>query len=228
MSSIFNRISSLFYVTFIFDDRYLFFLEGLKNTLILTICSFILGSMFGVVLCQMFYSKNKFVRDLANALKNLFTEMPTMVLLMIMVYMIFGRTSLPVMWIVIVGLTFKSGAYLSEIFNTAVNSVAPGEIEAARTLGLSKLQAFRYVTLPQAVTTALPLYTNQFIVSMQETSIVGFLAITDLTRASSIVASRTMSSFFGLTVITLIYFLIGYLAKVIFKLLGSKRKGVNA
>ncbi len=77
--------------------------------------------------------------------------------------------------------------------------------------------------LPQAVETALPLYKNQFIFTMQETSIVGYLAIIDLTRASSIVSSRTMDAFFGLISVTIIYFVIGFTAKKFFDLFGKQK-----
>lgn len=147
-----------------------------------------------------------------------------MVLLMIMAYIVFGKSSLPLMLIAVIGLTLKAGSYLSEIFNTALNTVQPGEVEAARTLGMNKWQAFSKVVLPQTVTSAMPLYINQFVMSMQETSVVGYLAIIDLTKASSIVTSRTMDAFFGLIFITLIYFGIGLIAKQFVKLFDSRRK----
>ena len=122
----------------------------------------------------------------------------------------------------ILGLTFKSGAYLSQIFLTALSTVAGGEMEAARTLGMTRWQAFRYVALPQTVVTALPLYKNQFIAAMQETSVVGTLAIMDLTRASSVVSSRTLDSLFGLILVSVMYFAIGGVMKGFFKLLMNK------
>lgn len=204
-------------------DRYLFFVEGLKNTLLLTFASFLLGTACGVLLCAAVRSKHAPVCRIATILRSIFMEIPTMVLLMIMVYIIFGSSSIPILVVVTIGLTLKAASYLSEIFDTALNTVQSGEIEAARTLGMSRWQAFRYVVLPQTVTAALPLYQNQFVISMQETSVVGYLAIVDLTRASSIVTSRTMDAFFGLITITLIYFLIGGAVKLLFKLLIARR-----
>jgi ABC-type amino acid transport system permease subunit len=78
------------------------------------------------------------------------------------------------------------------------------------------------------VTAALPLYKNQFIMSMQETSVVGYLAIVDLTRAASIVQSRTLDAFFGLIVVTLIYFLIGAIVKLLFRLVSKRMGGEEA
>ncbi len=212
------------YVNFIFQDRYLFFLEGLRATLLLTFASFLLGTAFGVLLCAAARSKNAAFRKGAQLLRALFMEMPTMVLLMMLVYVIFGRSALPVIWVVIVGLTLKAGSYLSEIFDTALNTVAEGELEAARTLGMSRWQAFRYIALPQTVAAALPLYQNQFVATLQETSVVGYLAIVDLTRAASIVASRSMDAFFGLIAVTILYFIIGALVKLFFRALRASRK----
>ena len=223
MEAFFKKIISQIYLTFIFEKRYRFFLEGLGNTLLLTLSSFLIGTLFAIVLCAMARSENKVLNKVSKLITSLFVEVPSMVLLMIMVYIIFGRSILPVLFIVIFGLSLKAGAYLSEIFYTAINAVSPGEVEAARTLGMNKWQAFRFVMLPQAVETALPLYKNQFIVTMQETSIVGYLAIIDLTRASSIVSSRTMDAFFGLIAVTIVYFVIGFIAKKFFDLLGKQK-----
>jgi His/Glu/Gln/Arg/opine family amino acid ABC transporter permease subunit len=219
---------SKIYNTFIFDNRYLFFLNGLKVTLQLTFASFILGTLTGILICAASRSRYKWLRKLASFFVTIFTEIPTMMLLMIFVYIIFGRSALPLLWIVAIGLTLKAGAYLSVIFNSSLETVAAGEVEAARTLGMSRWQAFQYVTLPQTVAAALPLYKNQFIVSMQETSVVGYLAIVDLTRASSIIQSRTLDAFFGLVTVTLTYFLIGGLMKKLFKLVSIKLGGEEA
>ena len=210
------------YITFIFDVRYLFFVEGIKITLILTFASFFLGTFFGILLCMMKRAKNKAVRKIAEFIAALFMGMPTMVLLMIMVYIVFGSSAVPVLWVVTIGLTLKAGAYLAEIFDTSLSTVDPGEVEAARTLGMTRWQAFRYIALPQTVNAALPLYKNQFITTMQETSVVGYLAVVDLTRAASIVSSRTLDAFFGLITVTIIYFMISAIAKCIFNLISKK------
>lgn len=215
----------LIYETFILQDRYLFFVNGLGVTLLLTLASFILGTVVGALFCAASRSNRGWIRKAAKVLVTLFTEVPTMVLLMIFVYIIFGRSALPVLWIVAIGLTLKAGAYLSAIFNSALDTVASGEMEAARTLGMTSWQAFRYVALPQTVSAALPLYKNQFIMTMQETSVVGYLAVVDLTRAASIVQSRTLDAFFGLITVTLIYFLVGAVFKKLFGLLSVRVGG---
>ena len=212
-----------FYVSFIFEDRYLYILKGLKTTVILTLGSFILGTLLALVFCALKRSKVKTVARIANIICNFFVQIPTMVLLMVFVYIIFGSSTLNILITVIIALTIKAAAFLAGIFYTAVETVNIGEIEAARTLGMSKRQTFFGVVFPQTVTTALPLFKNQFISTLQETSVVGYLAIMDLTRASSIITSRTLDAFFGLICVTLMYLIIGYAGRALLGLLGRRK-----
>lgn len=217
------------YITFIEDDHYLFFLSGLCTTLLLTFASFLLGTAFGIALCAALRSKRPAVQKLAGFVQKFFMEFPTMVLLMVLIYVVFGHSSLPVLLIVILGLTLKAGTYLSEVFSSALDTISSGETEAARTLGMTRWQAFRYVVLPQTVKAALPLYENQFTDTLEETSIVGYLAVVDLTRASEIVSSRTMDAFIGLFTIAVLYFVIGAVVRrLIRRLLTPSRKGGEA
>ena len=218
------------YLTFVKDEHYRFFLSGLGTTLLLTFASFLLGTALGIAMCAALRSKRPAVRKTAGILQTFFMELPTMVLLMILIYVIFGRSSLPVLIIVILGLTLKAATYLAEIFDSALDTISAGETEAARTLGMTRWQAFRYVVLPQTIDAALPLYQTQFVDTLEETSIVGYLAVVDLTRASEIVASRTIDAFIGLFTIAIVYFLIGFAVKRLIRLLAKRRRkgGVTA
>ena len=212
-----------FYMSFIFDDRYLYFVKGFKTTMILTLGSFIVGILLAFGLCALKRSKSKTVRGIVNAVCGFFVQIPSMVLLMIFVYIIFGSSGLNIILTVIIALAIKAAAFLSEIFYTAIETVSVGEIEAARTLGMSKRKTFFHVVFPQALTTALPLFKNQFISTLQETSIVGYLAIMDLTRASSIITSRTLDAFFGLICVSIMYLIIGYAGRSLLGLLGRRK-----
>ena len=219
MQDLMNRI----YLSFILQDRWKFFVEGLGITLLLTAGSFVLGSLFGAAFCALKNSRHSFVQKATNAVISFLVQLPTLVLLMLFVYIIFGDTSLSVTVIVMLGLTLKAGAYLADIFYTAVTAVNSGEVEAAHTLGLSRIQVFRYITLPQAIATALPVYKNQFVITLQETSVVGYLAIMDLTRASEVVTSRTYDALFGLIFVSILYLLIGYLGNLLLSLFGREK-----
>ena len=223
MDTFLEDLFSLLNVTFIYEDRWKFFLEGFGMTLLLTLSAFILGSLFGALLCALKLSRRCWIRKISSVFVSLLVQLPTLVLLMIFVYIIFGSVPLSVVVIVIMGLTLKAGSYLADIFYSAVTSVDKGEIEAAHTLGLSKFQTFRYITLPQAISSALPIYKNQFIITLQETAIVGYLAIVDLTRASDIVSARTLNAMFGLLVISVLYLLIGWAGNSLLSLLGHQK-----
>ena len=212
-----------FYMSFIFDDRYLYFVKGFETTMIQTLGSFLFGILLAFGLCALKRSKRKAVRGIVNAVCGFFVQIPSMVLLMIFVYIIFGGSGLNIIITVVIALAIKAAAFLSEIFYTAIETVSVGEIEAARALGMSKRKTFFHVVFPQALTTALPLFKNQFISTLQETSIVGYLAIMDLTRASSIITSRTLDAFFGLICVSIMYLIIGYAGRSLLGLLGRRK-----
>lgn len=212
-----------FFMTFILDNRWKYFFDGLLMTLLLTLSSFLLGTLIGALVCRIRFSKSKVFKKIFEIVNGFLVQIPTLVLLMVMVYIVFGQTSLSVVIIVIIGLTLKTGSYMSDIFYTAVEATNSGEAEAARALGMNKYQAFVYITLPQSIQNSLAVYKNQFITTLQETSVVGSLAIQELTKASSIVTSRTMDAFFGLISISVLYLLIGYIGMAILNLLGHTK-----
>ena len=212
-----------FYLSFIAESRWKFFVEGLGMTLLLTAVSFIAGSLLGAAFCALKLSRRSWIRRISNAFISFLVQIPTLVLLMLSAYVLFGEASLPITVIVMFGLTLKAGSYIADIFYTAVTAVNSGEVEAAHTLGLSRFQVFWHITLPQAITSALPVYKNQFVITLQETAIVGYLAIMDLTRASDVVTSRTYDALFGLIVVSILYLLIGYLGNSLLNLLGHTK-----
>lgn len=223
MSEFFEEMYKQIYVTFVHENRWRFFVDGLWMTLLLTFASFILGTLIGILLCKLKMAGHNWVRRVTKIFTSLLIQIPTLVLLMLFVYIIFGSVSLPVVVSVIIGLMLKTGCYMSDIFQTAVETVAYGEVEAARTLGMTRFQAFWYIILPQTVKTALPVYKNQFISCLQETSVVGYLAILDLTRASDIVSSRTFDAMFALLAVTLVYLIIGWTVGAVIDLAGKKK-----
>ena len=230
MAEFFEELNKQIYVTFIYESRWRFFVEGCRMTLLLTFSSFILGTLIGILFCKLKMLGVRWIRGITKVFTSLLIQIPTLVILMLFVYIIFGSISLPVVISVIIGLTLKTGCYMADIFRTAVETVDVGEVEAARTLGMTRLQSFRYIILPQTVKTALPVYKNQFISCLQETSVVGYLAIMDLTRASDVVSARTFDALFALLAVTLIYLIIGWVVGALInsadrkKHLGSEAK----
>lgn len=155
--------------------------------------------------------------------KDLFIRLPTLVLLIVFAYLIFANTSLDTVTLAIFAFAIKTGSYISDIMHGAIETLSKGEIEAGRTQGMSRFTVFRSVVLPQAIQSALPVYKNQLIISMQETSLVGFFAINDLTRASQVITSRTMDPYLSIIITAVAYLLIGACANYLFKFAERQR-----
>lgn len=205
-------IKKAIYINLIYEDRYELMLSGLKATLILTIVSFVAGTLLGMAFCAGKGSRNRVVRTVYRLFTQLMVKLPPLVLLMIFAYLIFVNSSLTPVTIAVVTFTLKCASHLAEMFRTAVDSVSPGEVEAARTLGYSKRQAFFRVVFPQALHQVMPLYKTQFVLTMQDTSVVSLLAIEDMSRAVTVISSRTMDPVVALVITSIVYLLLGFIA----------------
>lgn len=205
-------IKKAIYINLIYEDRYELILSGLKATLILTIVSFVAGTLLGMAFCAGKGSRNRVVRTVYRLFTQLMVKLPPLVLLMIFAYLIFVNSSLTPVAIAVVTFTLKCASHLAEMFRTAVDSVSPGEVEAARTLGYSRRQAFFRVVFPQALHQVMPLYKTQFVLTMQDTSVVSMLAIEDMSRAVTVISSRTMDPVVALVITSIVYLLLGFIA----------------
>jgi len=102
----------------------------------------------------------------------------------------------------------NSGAYVSEVIRGGINSVDIGQMEAGRSVGLSQIATMRLIILPQAIKNILPALCNEGIAVLKETSIVGLISVVDLTRASDLVRSRTLSPYFPLIAVAIVYYIL--------------------
>jgi len=217
MAEIWQAIKDSVYINLIYEDRYMFIIKGFGMTIYLTIMTFLLGTVFGALLCRLRLTNNRILVKAMVLLKDLFIRLPTLVLLIIFAYWLFSGTGLDTVTLAIIAFALKAGSYISDIMFSAITTVNKGEVEAGRTLGMSSFTVFRLVVLPQAVKNALPVYKNQLIITMQETSLVGFLAINDLTRSSQIITSRTMDPYISIIITVAAYLIIGGVSGWLFK-----------
>jgi len=134
-----------------------------------------------------------------------------LVMLMILFYVVFASTGLSAMIVAIITFAFNMAAYSSEMFRTSIESVDPGQKEAGLSMGFTKVRTFIYIILPQAVRKVIPIYKGEVISLLKMTSIVGYIAVVDLTKASDIIRSRTFDAFFPLIVVAIIYFILSWL-----------------
>lgn len=218
MGVLIEGIRKSIYLNLIYEDRYLFIVDGFGMTLYLTAMTFLLGTLVGAVFCRLRRSNISMISRTVVWIKNLFIRLPTLVLLIMFAYMLFSKSNIDTVILAIIAFALKTGSYVSDIMYTALETVDKGEIEAGRTLGMSQFMVFRLVVLPQAIKNALPVYKNQLIITMQETSLVGFLAINDLTRASSIISARTLDPYISIIITAIAYLIIGAAANLVFML----------
>ncbi len=218
MEAFFQAIQDSIYINLIYENRYMFLLKGFGLTLYMTFATFLLGTVLGAIFCRIKLSKSHVATKIIELICNLFVRLPTLVLLLIFVYLLFSNCNVDTVILAIIAFSLKTGSYIMVIMYSAIKAINPGEIEAGRTLGLSKWKVFRLIILPQAIKYALPTYKNQLIITLQETSLVGFLAINDLTRASQVITSRTMDPYISIIITAVAYLLIGAFSSLLFKL----------
>ena len=202
-----------FYNSVIYDGRYKYILEGLKNTLIIAIGAVIIGIFLGTIgaISRNIYENTNHLKLLNLISKTYVTIIrgtPSTLQLMIIYYVIFKQTSINIVLVGILAFGINSGAYVAEIIRAGISSINKGQWEAGYSLGLSYFQVMRKIILPQAVKNILPALGNEFITLVKETSIGAYIGIIELTKASDIIASRTYDYFFPLIIIAIVYLII--------------------
>lgn len=196
MKEFFWGIFEPYYNALIPDQRYLAYLEGIKNTLLISLMAVLIGILIGVVVAviRAVAMKLKGLHWLAGICEIYITVIrgtPLIVQLLIFYNLIFtSRGSNPLLC---AGLCFgiNSGAYVAEIIRGGIESVEKGQTEAGRSLGFNDLQTMRYIILPQAFKNALPALGNEFIVLVKESSVASVIAVSDLTKMAQYIGSRT-------------------------------------
>ena len=131
-----------------------------------------------------------------------------LVLLMIIYYVIFASVNINPTLVAVVAFGFNFGAYVSEMFRSSIQSIDNGQREAGIASGFSGVQTFIYIIMPQAIRQVLPVYKGEFISLLKMTSVVGYIAVQDLTKASDIIRSRTFDAFFPLIMAAVLYIII--------------------
>lgn len=209
---------------FIRESRWKLILSGVGMTCLITLLSAAFGTLLAFAVCM--FRRTGSV--LANAISNIYVKLlqgtPIVVLLMILYYVIFTHSGLSAMWVAVIGFSLNFGAYTSEIMRSGIESVDKGQREAALALGYTENQAFFRFIFPQAAVRFIPVYRGEVISLLKSTSIVGYIAIQDLTKMSDIIRSRTYEAFFPLIVTAVIYFILAWIISVLLKLVLGRIK----
>ena len=213
-----------FKCNFIENSRYEFIFTGLKNTLLITLFAVIIGIVLGFMIAIVRSThdrtgKMKFLNAVCKAYITVIRGTPAMIQLLIMYYVIFVTYDPGIMVTAIIAFGLNSAAYVAEIVRSGIMSIDEGQFEAGRSLGLNYRQTMILIILPQAFKNVLPALANEFIVLMKETSISGYIGLTDLTRGGDIIRSQTYEALLPLLAVAAIYLiLVVFLTHLVSKL----------
>ncbi len=207
-----------FYTNFIADQRWKYITEGLSTTFIVTICAALIGVALGFIVAVIRSTADRKTSDkgviltVADAICRFYLTVirgtPTMIQLLIMYYVIFTSPDISKRLVAVLAFGINSGAYVAEIVRSGIMSVDAGQLEAGRSLGLTYIQTMMHIIIPQAFRNILPALANEFITLLKETSICGYIALTDITHGANVIRSQTYEPFMPLMAAALIYLLI--------------------
>ena len=220
----FDKFAKDFQTNFLEQSRWKWLLDGLGNTLLITLFAVLIGIGIGIVIAAIrsTYDKNEeslkknggvgyWVLYVLNAISKLYLTVirgtPVVVQLMIFYFVIFAWSTNGIM-VATIAFGLNSGAYVAEIFRGGIMSIDNGQFEAGRSLGFNYFQTMIYIIIPQVIKTVLPTLCNEFIVLLKETSVAGYVGIMDLTKAGELIRGRTFSAFMPLIAVALIYLVV--------------------
>jgi polar amino acid transport system substrate-binding protein len=192
------------------ERRYLLLVNGLMTTILIALFSSVFGTLLGALVC---YARMSSVAALSFAAKGYIGVLrgtPVLVLLMLVFYVVFASVDISPVLVAVLAFGMNFAAYVAEIFRTGIEGVDRGQTEAGMAMGFTKVATFTHIVLPQTIQRVLPVYKGEFISMVKMTSVVGYIAVQDLTKASDIIRSRTFDAFFPLILVALLYLLISW------------------
>jgi polar amino acid transport system permease protein len=207
----------------LYQNTFLIILSGLQVTIYVTIVSFLIALVVGLLAGLGRISKNTILRNLAITYIEFVRGVPILVLIFTIAFVVvpvaasqlaflgFNNNSVSLSTRAIIALAMIYGAFLAEVFRAGIEAIPRGQMEAARSLGMTHFQAMRLVILPQAVRNVLPALGNDFIALLKDSSLVSVLGVRDLTQVSRLYAStsfRFTETYFTLTFFYLVMTLV--------------------
>ncbi len=193
------------------NDHWNILLDGLLVTLEISIFALLLAILLGIVFCYFRLRRSRWISGFMKIFTDTIRGIPVLVILMIMFYVVFAKSQVTGTLIAVCSFGLFYGAGFSELFRSGMLSVDKGQWEAGAALGLHKLQVFRLIVLPQALRQIIPVFKGEVISLVKSTSVVGYVAVIDLTFAGSIIRSRTFDAFFPFILISIIYIILSRL-----------------
>ncbi len=211
VAKFFSDLKESFNSNIIQENRWELIVDGLKITIIISVLATIFGSLLGGVVCAMRMSPSSILKNTASLYITILRGTPVLVLLMLIFYVLFASVNIDPVIVSVIAFGMNFAAYVAEIYRTGIQSIDKGQTEAGIAMGFSRYKTFLFIILPQTIQRILPVYKGEFISLVKMTSIVGYIAVQDLTKASDIIRSRTFDAFFPIVMVAVLYFLISRL-----------------
>ena len=222
-----SELKENFNKTFIVENRWKLILTGLLVTFAISLLATIFGTLFGFALFMVCRKAGKLFNNIVEKFSWVFSGLPMIVVLMILYYIIFAKLSISGILVAAIAFSINIMLGVNSKLQTAVKSIDNGQIEGALSLGFNDKQTLFYFVLPQAMKQFMPNYLTALIELIKGTSIVGYIAVQDLTKASDIIRSRTYEAFFPIIATALIYLIIIIIITVLLEKLSEKMEPKN-
>lgn len=207
-----NKWLERLYQTFIVGERYKTLISGLEKTVIITVGALAIGVIIGTVIAiiKVFAVGNKKLKPLdflCNIYLTVIRGTPVVVQLLISFFIVFVSAK-DGTWVAVVTFGINSGAYVAEVIRSGIMAIDNGQMEAGRSLGLTKMQTMKEIILPQAFKNVLPAIGNEMIALLKETSVAGYVAVQDLTKAANQIKNTTYDQINPILLVALVYLII--------------------
>ena len=226
MGNFFASIGESFEKTFIRESRWKLIVKGILTTLLISVCAVLGGTVLGFLLYLAARSKNRALSSVTRVFTKIYSKLitgtPTLVVLMLLFYVVFGRSDLGGTVVAIIGFILTFGSFVYGQLALTVEAVDKGQTEAAYALGYSRNRTFFRIVLPQAMKMFLPVYSAEIVGLIKATSVVGYIAVNDLTKMGDIIRGNTYEAFFPLIAVAVIYFMITWGAAALLGIMQRK------
>ncbi len=203
-----EALRASFVRTFLRENRWKLFLRGIGVTFLITLTSVVIGSLGGFAVYRVLRRGNRFLNGFFFIFSEVLGRTPVVVILMILYYLVFGKSSVSGVWVSVIGFTVLFTCTVAGLLKMGAGAVSKGQAEAALAMGYSERQTYYRIIFPQSVEHFLPAYKNEVVSLIKATAVVGYIAVQDLTKISDLVRSRTYEAFFPLIATAIIYLLL--------------------
>lgn len=181
------------------------FLQGLGVTLALTALTLVFSVILGAVITTLKLSPIRILSGVASAYMAVVRGTPLIALLFVIYFGIVSIVKVDAFTASAVGLSVHASAYVAEIFRSGLSSVPRGQVEAARSLGMSRVATLQRIVVPQAIRVVVPALANQAILSLKETSVAAFITVDELFQTSQRLSAASFQPLTYYTIVSLYY-----------------------